>query len=310
MYLDVPNGATSNIYPVIQYPYNGSNNQLWYLNRYSGDVYGFTPTHRPYSYLNVYMAYTAYGTNIGVYGQSAASANSKWRVKLNVFDVPSSQFSGSYRLIADYASPRAATAVNAAQSAPIQLWDYTDNSGKHPQQGKEDEWLFFTANNTPVSLLNEHYVGKDRQLGLKFASNVPQAYKLNILQTAGAWNGQHSVFRDNSNNQYRTDITVEMFEKLDTTTVAETTYSSGKIRLNRKYFNEDYSSDYRLTEAQRKKTCAHELGHALGLSHQYETYDSSNTSTRKRNVMKQGITHECELSNGDKASYELSWRKY
>ena len=309
MYLDVPNASTSNIYPVIQYPYHGGNNQLWYLNRYSGDVYSFTPTHRPNSYLNVYMEYTTSGTNIGVYGQSVASANSKWRIIPNREDGASSQLSGSYRLEASYASGKVAKAITNVQSAPVQLMNYSDNSATSPTQF--DEWIFFTSGNVPVSLMNEHLVDSGKHLDLKFASDVPQAFKLNILQTAGTWNGQKpGVIRDNTSNQFVTDITVEMASDAALKGAVASTTPSGKIRLNTKYFNEDSNNWYSLSESQRKMTCAHELGHALGLNHQHEGYDSSNVSTRKRNVMKAGTSSEFNLSEGDKASYNLSWRKY
>ena len=168
-YLDIPGASTSNIYPVKQFPHTGGNNQLWYLNRYSGDICAFTPTHRPNSYLNVYMAYTNPGTEIGVYGQSSASNNSRWRVIPNLVSY-SDQRNGTYRLEASYALGMVAKAINNSHGAPIQLMGYSGNNMPGPTYF--DEWIFHTSGNVPVSLENRHNVGSDRQLGLNF-SGVP-----------------------------------------------------------------------------------------------------------------------------------------
>lgn len=71
-----------------------------------------------------------------------------------------------------------------------------------------------------------------------------------------------------------------------------TTYSNGKIEMN-KYYLEDSSTN------ERTNTATHELGHALGLAH-----------STPNDIMAPSQTSKTTLSQNDKDSYDAAYQNY
>ena len=74
--------------------------------------------------------------------------------------------------------------------------------------------------------------------------------------------------------------------------VAGVTNAKGTIKFNT-YNMDDYSS------TKKRNVCTHELGHALGLAHNFST-----------DVMYFQVSTKIYLSDNDKASYDKSYKRY
>jgi Matrixin. len=262
--------------------------------RSSGEVYFITPKHAPNSFINVYNANTSYNTNIGIYRENSPSANAKWKLQRNRIDKRYfyTQFSGSYRLGAMHASgPDAVSMVvqgaSTATGAAVQTYSYN--------QSYNDEWVVATSGCVAIALYEFDSVDDGKHLDVSFQSPT---YNSLVYDAVWLWNNyKPGVIRQASITNL-TDATVsEESITTDLETAAYTQQGQGicSIKLNKSCLRQSW-----ITDDNRRKVIMHELGHALGLNHQWVG----------GRIMTQGLSSMISPADGDRASYDLAYSKY
>lgn len=125
------------------------------------------------------------------------------------------------------------------------------------------------------------------------------AYYSECKNAQTLWNGHKSgVIREDAWNVIE-DIFVTDYYSSSDGTLGYTDFTNDKIAFNNYYFASGKTQS--LTAAQRRKTAAHEFGHALGC-------DENNHGSEA--IMRQGRYSYSSLHKDDKDSFDAAYKKY